>query len=139
MAASTAGALKAYIESLGLSLPAFRDKKPTGQDLDRWVEITEDVSTVPDGAFNAFDDPDGHVSELAGVDLYQRRMHPVTGVNTESYTLPDDLTKALNGARLTAGRTNVSGVTVVGRNRVPDPDTNIVHHALTVQVRRTLV
>ena len=68
MAASTAGALKAYIESLGLSLPAFRDKKPTGQDLDRWVEITEDVSTVPDGAFNAFDDPDGHVSEVAGVD-----------------------------------------------------------------------
>lgn len=139
MAASTAGALKAYIESLGLALSAFRGKKPTGQDLDRWVEITEDVSTVPDGAFNAFDDPDGHVSELTGVDLYQRQKNPVTGANTESYTLPDVLTKALNGAGLPGARTNVSGITVVGRTRVPDPDTNIVHHAFTVQVRRTLV
>ena len=138
MAASTAGALKAYIEALGLSLSVFRGKKPTGHDLDRWVEVTEDVSTVPEGVFNAFDDPDGHVSELVGVDLYQRRINPVTGANVESYTRPDALMKALNGARLATAPTNVSGVTVVSRNRVPDPDTNIVHHALTVQVRRTL-
>jgi hypothetical protein len=138
VAASTAGALKAYIESLGLSLAVYRGKKPEAEKVARWVEVTEDISTVPDGVFNAFDDPDGHVSELAGVDLYQRRMNPATGANAESYTLPDALTKALNGARLVSAPTHVVGVTVVGRNRVPDPDTNVVHHALTVQIKRTL-
>src|SRR5687768_1064682 len=104
MAASTAGAIKAYIEGLGLGVPAYRDDKPPGQEPD-YIEVHEDISTVPDGLFNAFDDPEGHVSELVQVDYYQRRRNPVTGAAVESYTIPDALTKALNGCRLPAAPT----------------------------------
>jgi hypothetical protein len=139
MAATTSGAIKAFVESLGLGLAGYRGKKPAGERLARWFEVHEDISTVPDGAWNAHDDPEGHVSELAQVDLYQLAKNPVTGLNSEVYTLPDALMAGLHGARLPAAPKHVSTVLVVSRNRVPDPDANVIHHALTVQVRRTLV
>lgn len=138
MAASTAGALKAYIEGLGLGVPAYRDDRPKGQEVP-FIQISEDISTVPDGVFNAYDDPEGHVSELVQVDYFQRRRHPTTGATVESNTIPDALMKALNGCQLPAAPKHVSGVQVVSRNRLVERENNVVHHAFTVQVRRVLV
>lgn len=138
MAASSAGAIKAYIESLGLGVPAYRDDRPEGQEVP-YIAISEDISTVPDGGWNAHDDPEGHVTELVQVDYYQRRRNPVTGVVAESYTVPDALMKALHGCRLPGAPKAVSGCLVVGRVRLLERENNIVHTALTVEVRRVLV
>ncbi len=139
MAASTGGAIKALLEAQGLGVSVFRDQKPADQNLDDWITVLEDISTTPDGAFNAYDDPEGHVSELAQVDIWQQARHPSTRVVSESYTLADAVMKALHGARLTAAPKHVSGMQVVGRVRLLEPENNIVHTALTVQVRRVLV
>ncbi len=139
MAATTAGAVKALLEAQGLGVSVFRDQKPADQNLDTWISVQEDISTVPDGAFNAYDDPDGHVSELVQVDIWQQARNPTTRAVTESYTLVDAVMKALHGVKLPAAPKNVSGAQVVDRTRLLEPENNIVHTALTVQVRRVLV
>lgn len=137
MSATTAGALKTLIEAAGLSLAAYRDEAPDASTLP-YVTIAEAISVVPTDSFNAFDDSQGHVTEQAQVDLWQQWHNPSTGVLSESYTLPDALTKALSGAGLSAARTSVQGVRVLSVRRLTESDSDLVHHAITVEVKRTL-
>ena len=140
MAASTAGAIKAHLEAQGLGISVFQDEKPKGQALDDYLTVSQDISTVPDGVWNANDDPDGHVSELVQVDIWEkwRTVSADSGPVRSSFTLPDAVTKALHGIRLTAAPKLVSGTQVVSRTRLLERENNTVHTALTVQVRRVL-
>lgn len=138
MAASTSGAVKALLEAQGLGVSVFRDQAVTDATFP-YITVSEDISTVPDGVWNAFDDPDGHVSELVQVDIWQRDRHPTTRALLESYTLSDAVMKALHGSRLAGAPKAVSGVVVVDRTRLREPENNIVHTAITLQVRRVLV
>ena len=137
MAASLAGAVKAHIEAQSLGIAVFRDSAPDNTEYP-YITILEDISTVPDGVFNAYDDPQGHVSELVQVDIWQQSRNAAK-VKVESYTLPDAVMKALHGTLLPTAPKQVSGCQVVSRTRLLEPENNIVHTALTVQVRRVLV
>lgn len=137
MAANTANAIKTLLEAQGLGVGVFRDRRAPNAPLP-YITIREDISTAPDGAWNAYDDPERHVSELVQVDIWQRRQDPASDDMVESYTLPDAVMKALHGVKLPAAPKLVSGCQVVSRNRIVEFETNTVHTALTVQVRRIL-
>lgn len=137
MSANTASAIKAHLEGQGLGVAVFRDRRAPKQDLP-YITVREDISTVPDGQWNPYADPEGHVSEVVQVDIWQRRQNPGTEDVVESYTLADAVMKSLHGSHLPTAPKPVSGVQVISRNRIVEFETNTVHTALTVQVRRTL-
>jgi hypothetical protein len=148
MAANTANAIKAYLESLGLGVSVYRDAAPKNTGLP-YILVHEGISVVPEPTFNSHDDTEGHVRELAQVDVWQIWKNLRTDTIEESYTLPDAITRALNGARLADAPTHVAGVRVIGVVRTignPDPKArdgavgadDKVRHAITVEVRRTL-
>lgn len=137
MAASTAGAIKALLESAGLGIPFYRDAAPPGQALP-YGTITEAISITSDAAFSSLDDPAHHVTEEVQVDVWQQWRSPTTRALTESYTLPDAVTLALEGGLLTALPTYGGHVTLAGRQRLIEADNNIIHDSITVEIRRTL-
>lgn len=138
MAASLAGAIKALLESQSLGLPVFRDRAPDNQPLP-YVVVFEAISIVASDAFNAYDDPEGHVTELAQVSLYQQWRDPGTRALTEDYGLADSMTQALRLNRLTTAPFHVAGMRVTeGPVRVLDESDNSVNHAVTVEVHRML-
>lgn len=138
MAASMAGAVKAFAEGLGLGVSFYRDTAPEGESYP-YGTIREQIALVPETAFSQYDDVDGHVRELVQVDLWQQKKDPATGARVEDFTLADRLVNGLRGAQLPDAPYPVSGVEVLGAPRIPDPDANVVHHALTIAVHRTLV
>lgn len=129
--------MKAHAETLGLGVPFFRDQAPEGTAYP-YGTIREQISLVAETAFNQYDDADGHVRELVQIDLWQRKKDPATGARIEDFTLADRLAAGFRGARLDAAPYPVVGVELVGAPRIPDPDPNLVHHALTIAVHRTL-
>ncbi len=142
--------MKAFLEAQSLGVSVFRDAAPRNTPLP-FILIHEGISIVPEPAFNAFDDSEGHVRELVQVDVWQMWRNLRTGDVLESYTLPDAVIKALKGANLNGnGPTRVSGVTVVGVVRTvgnPAPtaregtgrgEEDKVRHAVTIEIRRTL-
>jgi hypothetical protein len=150
VSASTAGAIKAYIESLGLSLSAYRDGAPT-DDAGRitaaypHVVIQEGIAygdnPQGDGDFGDHTQPTTEV-ELVQVDLYQHARALTGGIpgsqNVESYDLPGQLRAALRGAKLgLVGSQRVYGVTTRGGRRWPIAD-NVVRHTIDLEVNRTL-
>lgn len=146
MAATTAGAIKAYLETLGLGVAVYRDRAPENTPLFTdagaarpYVTVTEGISVVTDPAFNSFDDDQSHVIELAQVDVWQpwRYPEPAGGI-AESYTLPDAVMAALDGSRLAEAPTHVAGMRLTGAVRLLEVDDNVVHHAFTVEIRRIL-
>ncbi len=133
MSATTAGALKALIEGLGLSLSAYRDEAPAGT-APPYVTITEELTLVADpiedGAANT-------VVETVQVDLWQLWHNPTTGLVAESYTLAPALRKGMDGVRLNLIGTSLPYVALVRHSmRMLEVDENIVHHAITVEVFR---
>lgn len=137
MAATSAGALKTLIEAGGLSLAAYRDEAPP-DTVPPYVTVNESVALVPDLANARYDragtSPTGR--ETVQVSLWQRWRSPETGGVGESYTLPDALAELLDGAMLTAAPKHVWGVHLVSVSRLIETDTNLVHHALTIEVVR---
>jgi hypothetical protein len=137
MAATTAGALKAYLEAQGLGLAVFRDDAQTGQALP-YATVTEAVTVTADGAGDTGDTGAArYVTELAQVDLWQT-WRAENGAIAESYTLPGAIVRCLQGAQLTSAPTRVYGCTVDSMVRLLERDTNLVHHAVTVRIRRAL-
>lgn len=138
MAASTAGALKAYIETLGLGIAVFRDR--VGQDATLPYSRIQEAITMTPRQSGDFGDTnrDALVTEEAQVDLWQQHRNPTTNAVTEDYTLQDTLAHKLHGARLTAAPKRVYGVRVLGVNRGVDSDANTVHHQITVALDRAL-
>lgn len=129
MAATTAGAIKAKLEGLSLSVPVFRDKAPDGHTLP-YITITEAISIVPDGNYD-----DTTLIELAQVDVWQA-WKDAAGAVIESYTLPGAVFAGLSGTSLPAAPTHVYGVTVDSMVRRPPTELGVVQHALTVRIRR---
>ncbi|OPC79937.1 hypothetical protein B4N89_02340 [Embleya scabrispora] len=139
MAATTAGAIKAHVEALGLSLPMFRDGPRPGQPLPYGV-VTEGISIAqPLSSRGDFGDPDAEVvvTEQVQVDLIQQARDSA-GRNTERYDLPGLLYRGLHGAQLTQAPGHVYGVRVLSMGRDPIVD-NVVRHVLQLQLDRDLL
>lgn len=135
MAATSAGALKAFIESLSLGVSVRRDRSA---DLALpAVTIEEEISLVLDSDGD-FGTQDHSGRELCQVDIWQQWRAVATNAVTESYTLVPDLRRALHGGLLTASPTHCYGMRVVSSVRLLERDANTVHHALTVEIRRRL-
>jgi hypothetical protein len=151
LATNTRGALKAFIESIpgtNLTLVAS-DVEPEGA-VEPYVVILGPIAYAPDkleGGGAAFTPLDGGglvrtgetqtVSEQYQVDLWQKWKAPDNSL-LESSTLPDLLIAALHGARLPAGPKVVYACLVRGAPRFHERDANLVHHPITVEVRRQL-
>lgn len=139
MASDTAGALKAFIESQGLSLAVYHDQAPDDQTLP-YVVILDDLAFVPDKL------EDGAVStgvETVQIDLWQQWRDPTTNNKVESKLLPRQLVRALQGSHLLTSGTGQPPTTVYAllvRNmiRMPELDENKVHHAITAEVFQTI-
>ena len=138
MAASTAGALKALIESLGLGLSAYRDEPPPitgGWDMPRpYVTIIEEIALVADPAE---DGKAGTVVETAQVDLWQDWKALPTNAVVESYSLAGALRRGIDGSVLAAIGSSHPYIALVRHTlRQLQPEENLVHHSLTVEVYR---
>lgn len=75
------------------------------------------------------------------VSLWQLWHTEGTGTNGESFTLPDALEEALDGAQLPATGSgappkHVWAVRFLSSRRILDRDNNRVHHPLTVEIVR---
>lgn len=137
MSANSANAIKALIEGLGLSVTVYRDRAPTTA-IPPYVTVTEAISITADPHFNSFDDPDHHVVELAQVDVWQPWRDASGNGIVETYTLADAIARGLDGARLDTAPNRVSGMRLTEMVRLLEPSRNLVHHAITVELRRTL-
>lgn len=137
MSATTGGATKALLEAAGLGVSVFRDTAPPDQALP-YITVHEAISITSAAAFPTFDDPEHHVTEEVQVDVWQQWRNPSTRAVTESYTLPDAVTAALVGGRLTTLPTYGGHLRLGGRQRLVEEDSNVVHDAITVEVARTL-
>ena len=146
MAATTSGALKAYIEGLGLGLTVYRDAAPRRDDPSGrhvplggypLVTIREAIAVTWDQVGDLGDAAaDQTVRELAQVDLWQS-WRDGTGKAAESYTLPSALARKLRGAKLVPiGTASVYMVGVSSMVRLLEEANNVVHHAITCTVYR---
>lgn len=144
MAATTAGAIKAVVEGGGLGVPAFRNAAPTREDANGnkvvavplpYVTVQDEVALTPaaDGPYDR--DVTHNVREVVQVDLWQR-WRDDTGKVAEDYALPGALRRLLHGAPLPPAPGRVYGCRVTGSVRLVEPDTNVVHHALTLTIDR---
>lgn len=139
MSATTGGAIKAYLEGQGLGVPVFRDRARKDTPYP-YVTVAEELSlTVVQRADAA--------AELVQVDLWQLARHPagtvvggvdVSGRLAEDSALVRRLQKALRRAALMTAPTLTYRAVLEGSVRLPEPDNNLVHHALTVRVHREL-
>lgn len=130
MATTAANAIKAQIESLGLSITAYRDRAPTNQATLPYVTIHESISQVPDAL------EDGTLStgvELVQVDVWQQ-------VTAESVTLVGQIVAGLHGKPLQSiGSKRV--YTSIVRNVLRMPiqlEENIVHSVIDLDLWREL-
>lgn len=140
MSMTSAGALKALIESGGLKVAAYRDAMPQTADMPV-VTIDENVATSQERhGDNA--DPDGHhgESELLNVHLWEL-WRTQEGKPAERYELIRDLKRLLRTARpFSYGRDDapvrVYGLRIDGHARIVEEDENVVHHTISLTMRR---
>jgi hypothetical protein len=155
LAASSYGALKAYIEAQGLSLVVYKDAAPpetrnppppNGNGLIKapYCTVIEGISVTPisreDGG--AAQGGTTYVTELAQLDLWMnwRDLNgTVTGTqdkSLESRTLGAALYRKLDGSQLDLAPTRVYKCYVQNWIRLVERDNNIVHVAYTLAIRR---
>ena len=146
MSATTAGAIKAWVEAGGLGVAAYRDGAPTDDSGAitapyPHVVIQEGLDYGVDAGGDTGDQAaERTITELVQVDLFQYARTLVAGgsQNAESYTLHGALVARLHGARIPAvGAQAVYGVLVRGGRRWPISD-NVVRHTIDLAVKRTL-
>jgi len=129
MAATSATAVKARIESGGLGLTAHRDVVPDGER-PPYVTVLEAIAVTMDPVNARFDADGGKVvQEVMQVSLWQL-------LRDESPTLPGALVMLLDGATLDDAPTHVWGVAVQSMRRLPERAKGIVQHAITIQTTR---
>jgi hypothetical protein len=152
MAATTSGALKAWLEGGDLGLPFFRDRAPKDQGLPFGV-ITEAIAITPVRTGDFGDQTaERVVDEMAQVSVYEV-WRTADGRPAEDYERPGKVYKRLHGAVLSTPKPGV--VKVTGERRTPDvagpqADTsglaavqsgadgsNVVASHFTVMIRRT--
>jgi hypothetical protein len=134
LSASSAGAVKTLVESLGLGLAAYRDAPPEDTALP-YVTVVEAIALTPD---DSGDDGEGATCrELVQVDLWQKWRNDDKSL-AESYSLADGLARGLHGGALNTAPTRAYGVRVQSVVRLVERDQNTVHHAITVEITRVL-
>jgi galactitol-specific phosphotransferase system IIC component len=135
MAASSAGALKAFIEGLGLGISVYRDRAPEKTALP-YVSIAEAVAVVPDLL------EDGLVStgrETVTIDVWMTWKNKMTGAIAEAYALPGAILRGLHGRSLPASPTHTYAVIIQRMGpRLVEEETNLVHCPLTAVLWREL-
>jgi len=141
MAATTEGALKAFLEGLGSGVPFFREGPRPGQAAPYGVIQREDIrlNSVANGDFG---DPDADLSvvEIITVDLIQPARSKVNtrlAKNAERYGLAEVFAAALHGCQLPAAPSKVYGVRVQDIDRFPIAN-NEIRESITVEVHRKL-
>lgn len=135
MAATTAGALKAFIEGLGLSISVYRDRAPTNL-APPYVTVEEALAVIPDGLE---DDAYSTGVETATVHVWMSWKNTTTGALAESQTLVRDIVRGLQGQSLPAAPTRVYAVLVRHEGpRMVDEEENVVHVPITVELMRAL-
>lgn len=146
MAATTAGAFKAWLESLGLGIPVYRDGKPKSSGVWKYLTVQEGIAIVDDQSGDFGDATSGAapttVIEDVQLDLYDLARELVNGQpgtrNLEDYALPTTLHRLLRGNGLAPyAPTLVYGHRPISRVRWPITD-NTVRHTWTVRVHREL-
>ncbi|MFD8667080.1 hypothetical protein ACFV1U_17005 [Streptomyces microflavus] len=143
MAATTSGAIKARLESLGTSVPFFRDGPREGQAPPFGV-ITEAVAiTLDTGANGDFGDPAAEINiiETATVDIVQNaraKSGATTARNTERYGLAELFAHALHGHPLPAHPAKVTAVKATEIDRFPISN-NRTRSSIKVQIHRELL
>ncbi|MGW2379307.1 hypothetical protein [Streptomyces sp. NPDC001658] len=141
MAATTEGAIKAFLEGLGSGVPAFRDGPREGQAPPFWVIEQQDV-TINAIAAGDFGDPDAEVSvvEILTVDLIELariKSNARVARNAQRYGLAEVTARALHGCRLPAAPGPITAVRFRDIDRFPIAD-NRIRSSITVEVHRPL-
>lgn len=141
MAATTEGAIKAFLEGLGSGVPAFRDGPREGQAPPFWVIEQQDVQVNPVPAGD-FGDPNAEISvtEILTVDLIELariKTGPKTTKNAQRYGLAEVTARALHGCRLPAAPGPITAVRFRDIDRFPIVD-NRIRSSITVEVHRPL-
>lgn len=164
MAANTRTALQAFIEALGITgLAVFQDFAPEGTKRP-YVVTNGPIGLTPGpledgGTLLAIGGPQAAaarptgtpqpVKELMQVDVWQTWRNPPApdpqNVSTaqdrallEDANLPEKIYAALHGARLPTAPQLVYACKGRGFQRLFERDTNVVHHALTIEVNRVM-
>lgn len=135
MAATTAGAVKAFLEGQGLGIAVYRDQAPNGA-AKPYVTVVEALVVVPDGVSTAY--TDRGVIETAQVSVWQQWKDPATGALTESPSLAAAVVSALDGAVLATHPQHVYGCRVADHRRLLEQENNVVHHPITLELVRNL-
>jgi hypothetical protein len=132
LSATTAGALKALIESLGLSISAYHSQAPPGAKRP-YITIDDEIALVADPL------ADGRADtgvETAQVDIWQD-WKDASGAIVEIRTLAPAVRRGVDGAQLAAIGTSHAYICIFKHSlRQVEAEENIVHHALTVEVWR---
>lgn len=141
MAATTEGAIKAYLEGLALGVPFFREGPRTGQAPPYGLVQRQNIrmNTAANGDFG---DPNADLSvvELLTVDLIQParvQTSATVAKNAERYGLAEVFVAALHGCTLPAAPSPVTAVRVQDVDRFPVAD-NRIRESITVEVHRRL-
>lgn len=135
IAQTTADALKILIENLGLNLTVYRDQAPP-RTARPYVEVTEVIALAPDPLEDA---APSTALETVQVDLWQNWKVKATTAEVEDPALAPALIRGIHGQRLPSiGTSIVYMVRVAHSIRLFEPDENIVHHAITVEINREL-
>lgn len=143
MAATLAGAFKAYIEQGGLGLAVYRDGAPTAGNGPPWPHVVvQDGIAFADLMHGDYGDPDAEaaVMETVQVDLFQHARaiaSPTHAPSTENYSLPRRLARLLRGTGVQRHTpVHVHGTRIVNAMRWPIAD-NVLRHTWTVNVYGT--
>lgn len=127
MANTVAGALKAYIETLGLGITCFRDRATPATLKRPYITINEEVSNT---AYPVA----GRTRQLAQVDVW-------FDSGNENVKLVDDLIASLTkhgaGSYGTPSR-RLYALSFEGKVRLVEENDSVIHHAITVAVPRAL-
>jgi hypothetical protein len=140
MTLTSSGAVKAIIEGAGLKLSAYRDAMPKLSSLP-CVTIDEDVATSQERHGDTGDESGHHgESELMYVHLWEL-WRDDNGKPAETYGLVGRLKRVLRTARpFTYGPdatpTRVYGLQIAGHARIVEEEANVVHHTITLTMRR---
>jgi len=136
LSSTSAGALKAFLETQALGLPWFRNKAPhtkgdgTPQGYPMGI-IQDNIANAPertgDGTYK-------RTIEQVQIDIYEDAL-------AESPTLAKNVIRALAGAKLATAPELVYRIELFGgpnRVAVPDAEPPLVRHTATINLRRKL-
>jgi hypothetical protein len=140
MAASLAGAVKAYLETLGLGVPVFRDFAPRSKQDGSpqrlpFIVVQDGLGDVPR---RTGDNKSKRTTELVQIDVYEFLNDPDTGDRAESYTLAKEVLRNLTQTRLPSAPERVWRLGEFGRTRTLDAENNGVRNVITLSVIRNL-